>query len=454
MKKVRNYLSADLYNASEMSSSGSVAMIYDVNKRSKVKKWFIGILLFLFIILILPWTQNIRSQGIITTLRQENRAQEINTIIGGKVKMWYVKEGDEVKAGDTILQLAEVKVDYLDPQLLQRTAQQISSKQLSIDGYQNKARTVGKQIISLESAKMLKIQTIENKLKQQELKVKTDEADLVAIDNELATYQRQIDAAKILLNNGAISLTEFEKRKVSYQNGIAKQNSATNKLLQSKQELTNLRLEQNSIAQDYNDKIAKAEGDRFSSLSNAASTDADVSKLQSTYTNYDARNKFYFVLAPQSGQVTNARKAGLGEILKEGETVATIVPTHTDYAVELYVEPMDLPLIEIGQKVRFVFDGFPAIVFSGWPKGSFGTFGGKVAAIQTSVSDNGKFRILVKQDTTQGPWPAQLKLGGGASGIALLKDVNIYYELWRQINGFPPEYYKPNTAAKKEKKQE
>ena len=33
-------------------------------------------------------------------------------------------------------------------------------------------------------------------------------------------------------------------------------------------------------------------------------------------------------------------------------------------------------------------------------------------------------------------------MGAGASGIALLKDVRIYYELWRNINGFPPEYYK------------
>jgi hypothetical protein len=40
-------------------------------------------------------------------------------------------------------------------------------------------------------------------------------------------------------------------------------------------------------------------------------------------------------------------------------------------------------------------------------------------------------------------------MGGGANGIALLKDVPIYYELWRNINGFPPEYYKANSNANK-----
>jgi hypothetical protein len=126
--------------------------------------------------------------------------------------------------------------------------------------------------------------------------------------------------------------------------------------------------------------------------------------------------------------------------------IVEIVPTNIQYAVEMFVEPMDLPLINIGQKVRFVFDGFPAIVFSGWPENSFGTFGGKVSAIETAVSNNGKFRVLVAEDPADKKWPAQLRMGGGASGITLLKDVPIYYELWRNINGFPPDYYQPNTA--------
>ena len=40
----------------------------------------------------------------------------------------------------------------------------------------------------------------------------------------------------------------------------------------------------------------------------------------------------------------------------------------------------------------------------------------------------------------------------GAQGMALLKDVPVWYELWRNINGFPPEYYKASAEASKEKK--
>ncbi len=443
---MNNYLTSDIEQASGNSPLTSFSKVYRIHNKSSVKLWLWGMLILLLSIMLLPWTQNIRAKGTITTLRQEQRPQELNTIIPGRVIKWYVKEGDFVKEGDTILQLGEVKIDYFDPQLLVRTQQQITAKQQSIEGYKNKATTTITQGQALERGKELKLQSIENKIAQQQLKVQTDEAELVAVNNELNVYKRQIDAAKVMLDSGAISLSEFEKRKVNYQNGLAKVNSINNKLLQDRQELINLRIEQNSAVQDYTDKIAKTEGDRFSSLSSAANTEAEVSKLQNQYANYDARNKLYYITAPQSGQITKAKKAGIGEMVEEGEMMVEIVPNHIQYAVEMFVEPMDLPLISMGQKVRFIFDGFPVIVFSGWPKSSYGTFGGKVTAVETSVSSNGKFRVLVIEDPGDKQWPEQLRMGGGANGIALLKDVRIYYEIWRNINGFPPEYYVAGTS--------
>ncbi len=443
---MNKYLTSNIEDATESSRLTSFSKIYRIHRHSSAKRWLWGLLLLLIPLMLLPWTQNIRAKGSITTLAQDQRPQELNSIIAGRVIKWHVNEGDFVKAGDTILQLGEVKVDYFDPQLLERTQQQINAKQQSIEAYNNKANTTITQAEALAKGRTLKLQSLDNKIAQQQLKVQTDEADLLAATNELNVYKRQIDGARIMLDSGAISLSEFEKRKVNYQNGLAKVNSSNNKLLQDRQELTNLRIEQNSAIQDYTDKISKAEGERFSSLSSAASTEAEVSKLKNQYSNYDARNKLYYITAPQSGQITKAKKAGIGEMVKEGEMMVEIVPDHIKYAVEMFVEPMDLPLISLNQKVRFIFDGFPVIVFSGWPKSSYGTFGGKVTAIETSVSYNGKFRVLVIEDQQDKPWPKQLKMGGGANGIALLKDVPIYYELWRNINGFPPEYYIAESA--------
>ena len=452
METTYKYLHQSLDSAPVASKTKAFSNIYRIGRTRSGKIWFMGVFTLLLVLLFLPWTQNIRAKGNITAVKQEQRPQEVNSIIAGKIVNWFVKEGDYVQAGDTILQLGEVKPEYFDPQLLQRTQQQIAAKQNSAAGYESKAATAQNQTSVLATGRDLKLASLENKIQQQQLKVNNDEIDLVAINNELSVYKRQIDAGKTMLDSGAISLVDFEKRKVNYQNGLAKKNSGENKLSQSRQELLNLRIEQNIATMDYNDKISKAEGDRFGSLSNAASTDADISKLQNTYSNYDARNKLYFVTASQSGQITKAKKAGIGELLKEGDMIAEIVPDKIDYAVEMYIDPMDLPLVSKGQTVRFIFDGVPAIVFSGWPKSSYGTFAGVVSAVETNVSSNGKFRVLVIEDAKEKKWPEILRMGGGAQGIALLKDVPVYYELWRHINGFPPEYYKHEDDKKEEKK--
>lgn len=441
------FISEPIESKLSKTKLSSFQNIYHIERSSRIKKWMLGTLIMLLVILFLPWTQNIRATGSVTTLQQDQRPQEVNSVIPGSVVKWYVKEGDYVHAGDTLLQLGEVKTDYFDPELLKRTSEQVGAKEKSIDNYNSKAGTAQLQVTALKNALELKLNSIDNKLQQQYLKVASDSNEVIAAQNELSIYKRQLDAGKIMYDSGSIALIELEKRRANFQNGVAKKISVENKFLQNKQEINNLLIEKRSALQEYSDKIAKAEGDRFSALSAAATEEAEVAKLRNLYANYDARNKLYYVRAPQSGQITKAKKAGIGEMLKEGDMLVEIVPEKVQFAVQLFIDPMDLPLVSIGQKVRFIFDGFPAIVFSGWPQSSIGTFGGRVAAIETNVSANGKFRVLVKEDDPTHPWPKQLRMGGGAKGIALLKDVRVYYELWRIINGFPPEYYQSETSS-------
>jgi len=430
----------------------SFSKVYRHNKRSRVRYWFYGLMSVLLILLFLPWTQNIRARGSVTTLRQEQRPQQLNTIIPGRVIKWFVKEGDFVRAGDTILQLAEIKDDYLDPRLLERTREQLTAKSQSVDYYRNKAVTSGSQLIALDEALQLKLDQLRNKLQQLQLKVQSDSMESLAAGNDFKIATQQFNRQKAMYDSGLVSLTQLEQRNQSYQNGLAKKVSAENKLANTRQEMTITAIEVNAVQQEYMEKMAKARGDQFQSLSQIASGQGDIAKLENQYSNYAIRNGLYYITAPQDGQITKARKAGIGEIVKEAEMIVEIVPTDIQYAVELFIRPVDLPLVSQGQPVRFMFDGFPAIVFSGWPNSSYGTFGGKVIAVENAVSANGLFRILVTEDPQEKPWPRELRMGTGVQGMALLKDVPIWYELWRNINGFPPDYYKAGSE-KTEKKQ-
>lgn len=431
----------------------SVNQIYHFHKRSRVKRWFLFIFLGGIIVLFLPWTQNIKVQGNVSTLYQEQRPQQLNSPIPGKIIKWYVKNGDYVKKGDTLLQLSEVKEDYLDPLLVKRTEQQVDAKKGLQKYYEAKVGTTNSQLQALNSARDLKLSQLKVKISQLNNKLAGEEAELEAAKNELKMTSDQYERQKKMYDEGLVSLTQFQQRSVSYQNALAKKTATENKLAQTRQEIVNVSIEQNATIQDYNEKLSKTEGDRFQSMGQIEGSDGDIAKLENQVANYRARQGLYFVIASQDGQVVQINKAGIGEILKDGESIATIVPDKVDYAVEIYIKPVDLPLVKEGQRVMCIFDGFPAIVFSGWPNSSYGTFAGKVIAIENNISANGMFKALVIQDKNEKQWPPKIKMGTGVQGIAILNDVPIWYELWRNINGFPPDYYEVKTekSAKDEK---
>ena len=429
----------------------SLENIYHINKKSNVAKWFLFTFLAFVFIMFLPWTQNIKTQGNVNTLFQEQRPQKLNSPIPGRIIKWYVKNGDVVKKGDTILQISEIKDDYLDPLLVERTQEQVQAKKGVRDYYNAKISTTENQIAAITASKDLKLNQIKIKIAQLQNKLKAEQAELTAVNNELKIAQDQLNRQNKMYEEGLVSLTQLQQRNVSYQNALAKKTSAENKLAQTQQEITAQNIEQNAVIQEYTEKLSKTEGDRFQSMGQVAGSTGDIAKLENQVATYKVRKGLYYILATQDGQITQLTKAGIGEIVKDAETIGIIVPKKIDYIAEIYVKPVDLPLIRENQKVMLTFDGFPAIVFSGWPNSSYGTFSGKIIAIENSISENGLFKAIVAEDKTQKRWPPNMKIGTGASGIAILNDVPIWYEIWRNINGFPPDYYQVNTQ-KNEKK--
>ena len=211
-------------------------------------------------------------------------------------------------------------------------------------------------------------------------------------------HKRQFDRTVTLQEEGLKAIKDVEEKRLKLQETQAKLISQENKLLASKNEVINAQVEISRVSASYSDKISKAQSDKFTAQSSQFDTEAQVTKLENEYSNYEIRNHLKFVTAPQDGYINKAIKGGIGETFKEGEQLVGIMPAKYDLAVETFVEPIDLPLLHIGEKVRVQFDGWPAIVFSGWPNVSYGTYGAKVVAIENFISDNGKFRVLLAPD--------------------------------------------------------
>jgi len=445
-------------------SNNSISSKVDVNAYSTLKdveskvtrkvllrmiKWSV---LILFIVALLPWTQNVRSYGEITTLTPDQRPQEIQSVIAGRIEQWKVKEGDLVKKGDTIVIISEIKDAYFDDDLLLRTENQLELKKRSVDSYDQKMEAQDDQLTALVDRRVLERNKIKIKIDQAKLKVQNDSIAYQAakLNNSVAQYQYQrMDS---LYQKGLKSLVSLETRKLKAQQSLSKEMAAKNYWLNNQSELINLRIELNNIVAKFESDYAKTLSEKLSTQTNKFDTESTVNKLENQYSNYEARQGFYVITAPQDGYITKLFVQGIGEMIKEGSAILSFMPKNQSLAVEIYVDPIDLPLMNIGEKVRLQFDGWPAIVFSGWPGASHGTYGGEIYAIDQFISENGKYRVLVQPDKKDYPWPKALRVGGGSKSMILLNDVPIYYELWRKINGFPPNFYTPENESKTKKK--
>ena len=216
----------------------------------------------------------------------------------------------------------------------------------------------------------------------------------IASQTSKLNYQRQED----LFNKGLSSRRDFEEAKIEYKKLLATEESAASELAESE---TKLSRQENQI-----------------------------------------------IYAPKDGVILKVLAGDSATVVHLGDKLATFAPNLSDPAVEIYVSGNDIPLVTEGRKVRLQFEGWPIIQFSGWPSIAVGTFGGVISSVDSSISENGKFRVIVKKDK-DAKWPDErfLRHGAKAQAWILLNNVSLGYEFWRQLNSFPPSFDSELKAA-------
>jgi multidrug resistance efflux pump len=401
-------------------------------------RWVVGLFAVVLAALLLPWQQSVQGRGTVSALRPMDRPQTVPSAIAGQIAEWYVAEGQAVTAGTPLVRISEVKDAYLDPRTVERLQQQLAAKSGAIGSKGAKADALASQIAALERGRTLKRRQVENKLAQAAFLVQKDSAGFEAAALDSAIARDQLLRMENLQQEGLLSVNQLQAFRLKAQQADAKVVEKRNDLLKSRSELLNARIDLDALEAEYGDKIAKARAERSGTLAEVDEGRGEVAKLENQVAYTAKRAEFYVIRAPQDGIVVKAIRAGVGEQIKEGDPIVTVAPAHPQQAVELYVKAMDVPLLRKGRKVRLQFDGWPALQFSGWPSVSVGTFGGVIQVVDQVNGANGSFRVLVVPDPDDEPWPAQLRMGSGVYGWALLDNVRVWFEVWRQLNGFPP----------------
>jgi hypothetical protein len=156
------------------------------------------------------------------------------------------------------------------------------------------------------------------------------------------------------------------------------------------------------------------------------------------------------VRAPRDGFIQSLNAGDAATYISAGDVLATFVPSTSERVVEIFIDGRDVALVKRGDKARIQFEGWPAVQFSGWPSVAVGTFGGIVIAVDQSAQIDGRFRVLIAEDKSDPhPWPEErfVRFGAKAQAWVLLETVPVGFELWRQLNNFPPELPAAEASA-------
>ena len=287
--------------------------------------------------------QTTAGAGVVTALNPNDRLQQINALVSGRIDEWYVRDGSIVRAGDPILKIADN-----DPQLIER----------------------------LESERA-------------QVQAKKD-----ATLSALATAEIDLRRMQDLFNKGLAARREYEQAQIAVQN--------------------------------MRGRVAEAE--------------AELNRAEVNLTRQSAQ----IVRAPRDGVILRVNAGDAATFIEAGKEVASFVPTGIERAVEIFIDGRDVALVKAGAKARLQFEGWPAVQFSGWPSVAVGTFAAEVVAIDPSADASGRFRVLLVERTDdinpESRWPDEqfVRFGATARGWILLETVSVGYEIWRQLNNFPP----------------
>ena len=414
-------------------------------------------------LLLTPWQQNITGTGRVTAFAPLERQQTVEAPVSGRIVQWQAREGAKVKAGDVLMEIADV-----DPEQLERLRRQTDAAAAKLTAKEEELRSYRLQIDNLTSTRDLQAATA-----QYRLDVARQRA--LSADEAIASARATLDAAAVqtgrlkrLLGDGLVSKRDFE---IAERDGIValrSLNSAQAALNAAKSEQGAAEAEIGRIRADAQARIdsASAVGAAEPSGPGSASRPgASANKVQSELEDSRSsllkseidlsRQQSQVVKAPRDGSILRLVANPQSDIVKQGDPLLVLVPDTDIKAVELWVNGNDAVLIMPGRHARLQFEGWPAIQFAGWTELAVGTFGGTVAFVDSTDDGKGKFRVLIIPDPSDRPWPSErfLRQGVRVNGWVILNRVTMAYELWRQLNAFPPQLTeaKPSTDPIRQK---
>lgn len=395
-----------------------------------------------------PWQQSAKGTGKVVAYVPQDRQQSVTSPVKGVVAQIGegLVEGAKVKRGDFI-----VEIEPAAANLVEQLKSSLNDLDAKLATAHVKSEVYGQNVIDFNAAKTAAVNAADELVAAAKAKWDAKQRLVAAYEAKVLQARLNFERQQGLFEKGAQSEKEVEKLRKDLDVAQAELESVELEVISSQGEWEAKQHERTQKMREAQTKVDYARAMQQDALGLAATTQKEKREIEIKLAELDRLN----VYAPRDGTLFRLNTFERGQMLKEGDELFTIVPDTTERAVELWVSGNDTPLLQPGDHVRLQFEGWPAVQFAGWPSVAVGTFGGEVSMIDSTDDGTGRFRVLV-QPTAETEWPSDryLRQGVRSNGWVMLKQVSLGYEIWRQLNGFPPSVAKdePGGSKKSEKK--
>lgn len=458
-KRLSHMLSPVAYDE---SSIPALALTRSSLRVRWVARWMSILLLATFSLMALaPWQQSVTGSGNVLAYAPDQRQQSIEAPIKGRIVRWGdgIFENAFVKKGQLIAEIRDLDEAYtarLDLKAL-NSQQQVAAARQQLEANE-RALAAASAIVESYAAQVKAYETVKREtIAAQDAFIEMAQQKVLAEWQQLAEYeaavpqlQAEYDRLVVLHAEGNIALQKVQETDRKLREAQAKVSRSVAYVavaesdLEGKQRERVAKIEKAQIDVDYAQAVLrKSNADVSKAESDIAKARQELNKAEKELLDMEinvARQQSQQLRAPFAGYLVQIAPNLGTAIIKEGDPICTIVPQTEDRSVQVWLNGNDAPLVEPGRHVRLQFEGWPAVQFTGWPSVAVGTFGGTVISVDATDNGQGKFRVLVRPDDSDAPWPAErfLRQGVRANGWVLLNQVPLWYEVWRRLNGFPP----------------
>jgi membrane fusion protein, adhesin transport system len=439
-------------------------------------------------LVLIPWRQTVPGTGRAMAFAPTERTQFIVAPIEGRVKKWHVVEGQKVKPGDLLVEMLDI-----DPELPRRLEAEADALEMQMTLALSGEIEVQRRISDIERSQTFQLDVQDALVREIERQLDINNQDIISareVFNVAETELKRMEKANKEAGRDLIPVQQIDNQRRTKVTAEASLNASNERLKQTGERLKAGKDLRQRLKADT-DAAIKAE--KLALVRASTEVQSVNQRIQQT-NNRIARQRQQSVYASTEGTVFRILANAEGLLVRPGERLAVLVPTlltveerktqqlqqvvssvgmfsaaslapvagpaqlianlspepvvrsltAQDYpgiVAELFIDGNDLPLVRVGDRVRLQFEGWAAVQFVSFPQAAEGTFGGLIYLVDPTSNDKGDFRILIEPDPDDKPWPKEdlLRQGVRAQGWVLMpKDVPLWKEIWRQLNGFPP----------------